>query len=162
MRRIELQEQVCIGCGLCEVFCLVEHSLSRDILKAFLRERPRALPRIHVERRDLLSLPVQCQHCAEPPCVYACLTGALWQDPESGLVHLDTAKCMGCWTCVLACPFGAITPDTQRGVAAKCDLCPDRTVPACVAACPNEALRSLNGERPAGEQLREPAGALRS
>lgn len=161
MKRIELHEEVCIGCGLCEVFCLVEHSLSRDILKAFLRESPRALPRIHVERRDHLSLPVRCQHCPEPLCVYACLTGALWQDPETGLVHLDARKCMGCWTCVIACPYGAITLDAQRGTAAKCDLCPDRAVPACVAACPNEALLSVDGETPAHEEPRQLAGALR-
>jgi carbon-monoxide dehydrogenase iron sulfur subunit len=161
MKRIELREEVCIGCGLCEVFCLVEHSLSRDILKAFLREEPRALPRIHVERRDDLSLPVWCQHCAEPLCVYSCLTGALRQDPETGLVHLDAQKCMGCWTCVMVCPYGAITPDLERGVAAKCDLCPERTVPACVAACPNEALLCVDDETPADEDVSQFAGALR-
>ncbi len=161
MRRIEFREEVCIGCGLCEVFCLVEHSLSKDILKAFQREEPRAVPRIHVERRDDLSLPVQCQHCAEPLCVYSCLSGALWRDPESGLVHLDARKCMGCWTCVMACPYGAITPDVERGVAAKCDLCPERAVPACVAGCPNEALFCVDGETAADEELGQLAGALR-
>lgn len=161
MKYIRLREDVCIGCGLCEVFCLVEHSLSRDILKAFLRERPRALPRIRVERRDDLSLPVQCQHCAEPLCVYSCLSGALWREPESDLVHLDTRKCMGCWTCVMVCPYGAIRPDGQRGVAAKCDLCPERAVPACVAACPNEALLCVDGQTPADEELGQLSGALR-
>ncbi|MGB6836988.1 MAG: 4Fe-4S dicluster domain-containing protein [Dehalococcoidia bacterium] len=161
MKRIELREEVCIGCGLCEVFCLVEHSLSRDILKAFLRERPRALPRIHVERRDHTFLAVQCQHCAEPLCVYSCLTGATQRDAGTGVVTIDTQKCIGCWTCVMVCPYGAITLDGQRGVAAKCDLCPDRTVPACVAACPNEALLRVDGETPAGEEPAQLAGALR-
>jgi len=57
---------------------------------------------------------------------------------------VDTQKCMGCWTCILACPNGALTRDNgdKNGnkVVAKCDLCPGLDVPACVANCPNEAL----------------------
>jgi carbon-monoxide dehydrogenase iron sulfur subunit len=83
---------------------------------------------------------VQCRHCPEPLCVYACLTGAMQQDPLSGNVSLDPERCIGCWTCILACPYGAIRRDLERGVAAKCDLCPDLEVPACVVNCPNEAL----------------------
>jgi carbon-monoxide dehydrogenase iron sulfur subunit len=47
---------------------------------------------------------------------------------------------MGCWTCILACPHGAITRDRGKKVVAKCDFCPGRDEPACVANCPNEAL----------------------
>jgi carbon-monoxide dehydrogenase iron sulfur subunit len=140
IRRIYPLEDLCMGCGLCEVHCLVEHSRTRDVIKAYLRERPAPLARLRVERRDNLFLPVQCRHCPEPLCVYSCLTGALSRDPTTGEVHVDAARCIGCWTCILACPYGAIRRDLQRGIISKCDLCPDRSLPACVAACPNEAI----------------------
>jgi carbon-monoxide dehydrogenase iron sulfur subunit len=139
-------EDLCMGCGLCEVHCLVEHSRSRDVVKAYLREQPTPLALLHVERRDHLFLPVQCRHCPEPLCVYSCLTGAMHRDPATGEVHVESARCIGCWTCILACPYGAIRRDNQRGVVAKCDLCPGRSVPACVAACPNEAILYTEAE----------------
>lgn len=140
VRRVYPLEDVCMGCGLCEVHCLVEHSRSRDVIKAYRREESPAVTRLRVERRDDLFLPVQCRQCPEPLCVYSCLTGALRRDPATGEVHLDAERCIGCWTCILSCPYGAIRRDLQRGVIAKCDLCPDRTLPACVAGCPNEAI----------------------
>jgi carbon-monoxide dehydrogenase iron sulfur subunit len=140
MRRIRDNEDVCIGCRLCEISCIVEHSLSHDILKAFKSEQPRPSARISVGQGKDGFLAVRCQHCPEPPCVYACLTGALSRDPLSGLVLLDSGKCVGCWTCVISCPFGAIAPDTARGAIAKCDMCPELDVPACVAGCSNRAL----------------------
>ena len=146
IRRVYPLEELCMGCGLCEVYCLVEHSRSRDVLRAFLQEQPPAVARLRVERRDELFLPLQCRHCPEPLCVYSCLTGALRRDRETGEVHVDGARCIGCWTCILACPYGAIQRDLQRGVIAKCDLCPDLSLPACVAACPNEAILYVEEE----------------
>ncbi len=140
MKKIYIKEEVCIGCNLCGVYCLVEHSQSKDLIKAFKRESPQPLARLSVEVRGRVSLSVQCLHCAEPPCVYACLTGALSKDPDSGIVAMDEEKCTGCWTCILACPFGAIRQDAQRGRIAKCDFCPEQAIPVCVANCPNEAL----------------------
>ena len=61
-------------------------------------------------------------------------------DKETGLVTHNPEKCIGCWTCIMVCPYGAIKPDSAGKIIAKCDLCPDREVPACVANCPNEAL----------------------
>ena len=140
IRRVYPLEDLCMGCGLCEVHCLVEHSQSRQLLRAYLQEQPTAVARIRVERQEDFFLPVQCRQCPEPICVYSCLTGALRRDPATGEVHVDAERCIGCWTCILACPYGAIRRDRERGVIAKCDLCPDRTVPACVVACPNEAI----------------------
>ena len=140
MKRIYIKEQVCIGCHLCEVYCQLLHSQSKDLIKAFKRESPRPLPRLCVEERKPVSFSVHCQHCNEPPCVYACLTGALQRDPESGMVTVDEARCIGCWTCLLVCPLGAIRQDTRRDKALKCDFCQGEEIPACVANCPNEAL----------------------
>lgn len=61
--------------------------------------------------------------------------------PDGGVVHHDPERCVGCWTCVMVCPFGVLTRDVANHcIAPKCDLCPGRSTPACVAACPNEAL----------------------
>ncbi len=140
MNRVFVKEEVCIGCHLCEVYCQVEHSQTKDLIKAFKRESPRPSPCLWVEEKKPVSFAVQCRHCAEPSCVFACLTGALQRDPESGVTSVDEERCIGCWTCILACPFGAIRQDTEQRRIVKCDLCPGEDVPACVTACPNEAL----------------------
>ncbi len=139
MKRVYVKEEICMGCRLCEVYCRVEHSPSRDPVKAFKRG---TLPvaRVRVETRSPVSFSVRCQHCREPHCVYACLTGALSRDADSGAVVVDDEKCVGCWTCLLTCPYGSIARDTARGKSVKCDLCPNAEAPVCVANCPNEAL----------------------
>jgi carbon-monoxide dehydrogenase iron sulfur subunit len=87
-----------------------------------------------------VSFSLQCRHCDEPWCVYSCLTGAMHIDEATGAIAVDAEKCIGCWTCIVACPYGALARDRDRKVVAKCDLCPASDVPACVANCPNEAL----------------------
>ncbi len=140
MKKVAINEDVCIGCGLCRVYCLTAHSQSGDIVKAWKYESPRALPRIKVEKRGEVSFSMQCRHCNEPWCVYSCLTGALCKDPVSGAVTLDSEKCIGCWTCVLACPHNAIVRDIDKKIITKCDLCTGKDTPSCVANCPNGAL----------------------
>ena len=129
-----------MGCGLCLVHCRTEHSKTKDIIKAHKKETPRPLPRIRVERKGAVSFAVQCRHCNEPWCVYYCLTGAMSKDPVTGAVTSDPEKCIGCWTCILACPYGVLTRDDENKVVSKCDLCPEQEIPACVSNCPNEAL----------------------
>jgi carbon-monoxide dehydrogenase iron sulfur subunit len=140
MRRVYIKEEVCMGCHLCEVYCQLQHAPSRDLVKAFKKASSRPLPRLHVEEKCAVSFSVRCQNCDDAPCIQACLTGALTRDPVSLLVTLDDERCIGCGTCLLVCPLGAIKLDTGRGKALKCDLCQDEDIPACVANCPNEAL----------------------
>jgi carbon-monoxide dehydrogenase iron sulfur subunit len=140
MKKVYIKEEVCIGCHLCEVFCRLQHAPSTDLVKAFKKETPGPVPRLRVEEKGLISLSVRCQHCDEAPCIQACLTGALTRDPVSLLVTLDEERCIGCGTCLLVCPLGAIRLDTGERKALKCDLCQDEEIPACVANCPNEAL----------------------
>jgi anaerobic carbon-monoxide dehydrogenase iron sulfur subunit len=145
MRRIIPREEYCIGCRLCEIHCIVQHSKSKDIIKAFKRET-RPVKRVEVEEKGHVTFALQCRHCDEAPCVTACLSGAMQRDPETGVVTNDPERCVGCWTCILVCPFGAVRRDETEGkVVGKCDLCPDLEIPACVANCPNEALILVEG-----------------
>lgn len=141
MKRILVNEENCMGCGLCEIHCIVQHSKSKDLLKAFKRENPQPISRVRLEKAMPVSFVIQCRHCQNPPCVVACLSGAMRVDEETGVVIHNPEKCMGCWTCIMVCPYGAVVKDESRHkVVAKCDLCPDLDIPACVTNCPNEAL----------------------
>lgn len=139
MKKVYAKEDVCIGCRLCEIACIVEHSISKDIIRAFKQEE-KGPARNVVEECGPVSFSVNCRHCDEPPCVQVCISGAIVKDPASGIVKHIPKKCVGCWSCVMACPYGVIKRDTNQGKVIKCDLCPDRDLPACVSACPNEAL----------------------
>jgi len=140
MKKVYIKEDVCIGCGLCEVYCLLKHSQSKDLIKAYKREIPRPFSRVRVDESGIVSLSVRCQHCEDAPCIRACLTGALSRDPATSLVNVDEERCIGCGTCSLACPLGVPKLDTERKIMVKCDLCQDEEIPVCVANCPNEAL----------------------
>jgi carbon-monoxide dehydrogenase iron sulfur subunit len=121
---------------------MTEHSKAKDPLKMYLMEKPRPLSKTKVEYRPPVSISIMCRHCAEAECVEACKNGTLTRNEKTGRIELNQDKCLGCWMCIMACPYGAISQFTRddRAVANKCDLCPDREVPACVAVCPNRAL----------------------
>ncbi len=121
---------------------MTEHSVSKDPLKMYLTEKPRPISRTRVEYLPPIAVSVMCRHCAEAECVEACKNGTLTRNEKTGKIELDQDKCLGCWMCVMACPYGVISQFTknERAVANKCDLCPGREVPACVTVCPNRAL----------------------
>ncbi len=86
-----------------------------------------------------------CQHCTDAPCASICPTGCLEKNEETGLVEVDTDKCIGCQYCSTACPFDVPRYDGIQGKVNKCTGCPDRVAqgltPACVKTCQPEALR---------------------
>lgn len=147
MRKIVAKPEVCMGCHLCEVWCAVAHSKSKNIIKAFLYEKPRPLPRVIVEERPPVTFAWQCRHCQEPDCVSACISGALFKDPASGRVIHDSSKCVGCYSCVMACPYGSIIINDESREVLKCDLCAGLNYIYCVNHCPNEALVYLEEQR---------------
>ncbi|MBZ4644936.1 MAG: anaerobic carbon-monoxide dehydrogenase iron sulfur subunit [Petroclostridium sp.] len=143
MKKVYAVEEYCVGCKLCEVHCVVAHSKSKDIIKAYKKENPRPLPRVIVEEDMPVSFALQCRHCEDAPCTKACITGAMHKDEVTGVVTNREERCVGCWTCILVCPYGAIVRNEQdKKVATKCDLCSESgDIPACVKNCPNEALK---------------------
>ncbi|MDP6517883.1 MAG: cyclic nucleotide-binding domain-containing protein [Alphaproteobacteria bacterium] len=102
-----------------------------------------------------------CMHCADPVCMIGCPTGAIHRSVDAGSVLINDDTCIGCGICASSCPYGNIRtveindvngsqlrdPDNQRPIlkATKCDLCSDQPGgPACVRACPHNALRRVD------------------
>lgn len=129
----------CVACKSCELACCVEHSQNKFLAKAiFEKEKPKK--RVNVSAAGSKAISIHCQHCKDAPCVKACMSGALSKDEKTGATLQDKEKCVGCWMCVMTCPFGAIVRDIESHVAVKCDLCPERDDYACVAICPTGTL----------------------
>lgn len=151
MKRVYVNEEVCLACHLCEFECAFANSGPKDntgkpnaMHKAFNRGvRPN--PRIRVEEGtadgegDRINFAVSCRHCETPYCVMGCITGAL--SVEDGVVKIDQDRCVGCRTCMLICPYGCLVLSENHKTMTKCELCTDNgTEPACVAGCPNRAI----------------------
>ncbi len=140
MKRIYVNEQWCLGCHLCEYECAFANSGMTDMAKALKGKEIH--PNIRVEDgTDGIHFAVNCRHCSDPICVRSCIAGALSRT-EDGMVQIDKSKCVGCFTCVLVCPYGAIMPDADGHAAQKCELCTRNLCgePNCVKHCPNRAI----------------------
>lgn len=128
----------CMGCHSCEMACAVEHSQTK-FLHTAMSEQPQPKPRLYVEwvpSGD--QVPILCRHCEDAPCMHACISGAISRTDD--VVTTNEDKCIGCWTCVMVCPYGVIGRHLEKHKAYRCDRCPDRQDPACVTACPTNAL----------------------
>ncbi|MBN2808778.1 MAG: 4Fe-4S dicluster domain-containing protein [Deltaproteobacteria bacterium] len=153
MKELLIRAERCLGCRSCELACAVAHSTSQNLL-ASLTEEPRPQYRVHVAGDGRRALPLQCRNCEDAPCLSACLTGALRRDAR-GVVVCSSDLCIGCWMCIMVCPFGIITQSHHQRRIVKCDRCPDREIPACVTACPTRALRYREVDRETAEKRRE-------
>ncbi|AKB24647.1 CO dehydrogenase iron-sulfur protein CooF [Methanosarcina sp. MTP4] len=141
MKEVMIRPERCMGCRSCEIACAVEHSESKDLFTA-IGESPVPRKRIYVEYIPdfAVAVPITCRHCEDAPCTTVCPTNALSRDEVSRRVTHNPDLCIGCWTCSMVCNYGVIGRQKEARVAVKCDLCPDREVPACVEACPTGAL----------------------
>ena len=125
----------CIGCRACEIACKDKNGLSAG---------PRFRRVQYIEGGtypDVFAYKVNisCNHCAEPGCLPACPTGAIWKRKEDGIVDIDSTLCIGCRRCEAACPYGAPQFIPELNIVSKCNLCVDEIEsgrkPYCVSAC---------------------------
>ncbi|ACV22810.1 DMSO reductase iron-sulfur subunit [Slackia heliotrinireducens] len=155
----------CIGCHACAMACKVNNNLPKDVWWNTIRMSEGQPFDCSVgEYGGELSLeyhPVNCQHCANPSCLTVCPTGAT-QQREDGIVWVDTELCIGCDSCINACPYDVrrhladdlefytehaigdvAAPQHAAGKVGKCDFCKGRIdrgeAPACMVLCPGRA-----------------------
>jgi Fe-S-cluster-containing dehydrogenase component/DMSO reductase anchor subunit len=132
----------CSGCKACVTAC---HSLNGLDDGETFRDVGALTGRDHRGLHVLQHVSTACHHCLEPACLSGCPTQAYDKDPATGIVrHLDD-QCMGCQYCTLMCPYDVPKYNAAKGIVRKCDMCHQRLVdgeaPACVQACPNQAIR---------------------
>lgn len=139
VKQILIRTERCLGCKACENACKVAHTTQGNLYGAVIGgEQPTSRVKVETNRERTLNLPVQCRQCQQPKCVSGCMTGAMYVN-EEGLVLNREEKCVGCWMCVMVCPYGVIAQDNHRAV--KCDQCLSLGhQPACVQACPTKAI----------------------
>lgn len=134
-----IDQRSCIGCHACTVACKAEHDVPLGEFRTWVKyvekgEFPNTRRHFLVER---------CNHCANAPCVTVCPTKALFKR-DDGIVDFDKSRCIGCKSCMQACPYDAIYIDPESHTAAKCNFCAHRIdqglQPACVLVCPEEAI----------------------
>ncbi|HLB27724.1 MAG TPA: 4Fe-4S dicluster domain-containing protein [Dehalococcoidales bacterium] len=151
-KQLVIDYEKCTGCRLCEMVCSVKHEGVNNPLRS----------RINIAKWETkgLMVPMVCRQCEDAPCVSVCPTNARLRDEELGRVIVNYDRCIGCKTCVVACPFGAINWDPLAKKVISCDLCDGEAL--CAKFCETGAIRfvevsSLNKEhqRGAAEKLVE-------
>lgn len=152
----------CIGCHECSVACKSNNNLPNNIwwnrVLTVGGETMDTASGTYPNNLHMSFLPINCQHCENPPCVAACPTGASFKRDEDGIVLVDYDKCIGCRLCMVACPYNArsfnwsepeysldfpvgdvFAPNHQFNVVEKCNFCVDRLArgqePACMEHC---------------------------
>jgi Fe-S-cluster-containing dehydrogenase component/formate-dependent nitrite reductase membrane component NrfD len=134
-----IDQRRCIGCHACTVACKEENQVPLGAFRTWVKYVERGtFP--HTRRYFAV---LRCNHCDAAPCVTICPTVALYRRPD-GIVDFDGARCIGCKSCMQACPYDALYMDPDTRTAAKCNYCAHRVEvglePACVIVCPEQAI----------------------
>lgn len=124
----------CVGCNACAVACKMENETPTACFNTWVESWDTgAYP--DVRRANLSKL---CNHCEDAPCQGVCPTGATYTVDE-GVVLVNAGDCIGCKSCMTACPYGVRWYDEERNVVGKCTFCYHRTSkgmqPKCVSTC---------------------------
>jgi Fe-S-cluster-containing dehydrogenase component/formate-dependent nitrite reductase membrane component NrfD len=134
-----IDQRTCIGCHACTVACKTEHEIPVGQFRTWVK---------YVEKGEFPATSrefgvMRCNHCTDAPCVKICPTQALFKR-EDGIVDFDGDRCIGCKSCMQACPYDAIYIDAETNTAAKCNFCAHRVdqdlEPACVVVCPTHSI----------------------
>lgn len=130
MSIVSVLPDLCTGCQSCEMVCSLSHEGASSS----------SLSRIQVKKWEeiAVSMPIVCQHCTEAPCITICPTRARKRVPETQAVITDPQWCVGCKSCIYACPFGAPVIHPVARKTMTCDLCDGK--PLCVEVCTVGAL----------------------
>ncbi len=148
-----IDHRKCIGCHACTVACKTEHEVPLGSFRTWVKYVERgAFP----DTRRFFTV-LRCNHCTHAPCVPICPTTALVRRAD-GIVDFDKDRCIGCKSCMQACPYDAIYIDPNTNTAAKCNFCAHRVEvglePACVIVCPVRAIIAGDVDDPKGEIAR--------
>ncbi len=148
-----IDQRKCIGCHACTVACKAEHDVPIGVYRTWVK---------YIERDEFPNsrryfLVNRCNHCDDAPCVTICPTRALYKR-QGGIVDFDSSLCIGCKSCMQACPYDALYIDPNTHTAAKCNYCAHRTElglePTCVVVCPERAIIAGDLHNPASEIAR--------
>jgi Fe-S-cluster-containing dehydrogenase component/formate-dependent nitrite reductase membrane component NrfD len=134
-----IDQDTCIGCHACTVACKAEHDVPLGVNRTWVKYiETGSFP--NVSRHFSV---MRCNHCEDAPCVTICPTGALFHR-DNGIVDFDTASCIGCKSCLNACPYDALYIDPDEHTAQKCNFCAHRVEvglePSCVVVCPTQSI----------------------
>ncbi|HPD57125.1 MAG TPA: 4Fe-4S dicluster domain-containing protein [Smithellaceae bacterium] len=133
-----LRQDRCIDCGRCMEACVKTNSVPDYGWRTMIlkRKNPRSVDQI------MEFIPILCNQCNNPPCVRTCPTRATYKDKIHGIVMMDNKKCIGCKSCMMACPYNARYYNETRKAIDKCDFCFETKLSqgmnnvACAEACP--------------------------
>ncbi|MBI4610517.1 MAG: polysulfide reductase NrfD [Candidatus Rokubacteria bacterium] len=143
----------CIGCHACSVACKEENQVPLGVYRTWVKYIERGT---FPNTRRYFSV-LRCNHCDNAPCVTICPTVALFRRSD-GIVDFDGTRCIGCKSCMQACPYDALYIDPATQTAAKCHYCAHRVEvglePACVIVCPVQAIVAGDLDDPASRIAR--------
>lgn len=134
-----MRQNLCIDCERCMEACVQTNHVPSYGYRTIILERTRD---ISPNKKETIFMPVLCNQCNEPPCVRVCPTVATYKDKTTGIVVMDSKKCIGCKTCMAACPYNARYFNEEIRAVDKCNFCLDTRLSkgmkdtACVEACP--------------------------
>jgi len=142
----------CVGCHACVVACAIENQLKAG----FNWRQVYSFNPQNIDGIGHHHLSLACNHCQEAVCITQCPASAIRRNSDTGIVLIDTQKCMGCNYCTWVCPYDAPGFDSENGIMTKCTLCEHRISegqePACVSICPVDAL-NVNSFTEAPQQV---------
>jgi len=139
---ITVDVKKCYAC----LTCVVECAYARlGLPKSVPLSQVLSASSVSVEAAGDLAVPLRCMQCEDAPCITVCPTGALYRKSLDEPVLIDNNLCIGCKSCMLACPIGAISLDPEGKAVQKCDMCIARLkkgqLPVCVTSCPTGATQ---------------------